>query len=100
MTNGIDIFDSSFAVSATDKGHALAYNIGSAIYKLQKHKKLADQSGEEHVEVVDLNSTEFAADFRPLISGCGCYTCVTHTRAYLHHLLVTKELLAGILLAM
>lgn len=37
-------------------------------------------------------------DFRPLVEGCGCYCCVNHQRAYLHHLLVTNELLAGVLL--
>lgn len=37
-------------------------------------------------------------DFRPLVEGCECYCCQNHKRAYLHHLLVTKELLAGVLL--
>ena len=37
-------------------------------------------------------------DFRPLVEGCGCYCCKNHQRAYLHHLLVTNELLAGVLL--
>lgn len=34
----------------------------------------------------------------PLVEGCGCYCCRNHKRAYLHHLLVTNELLAGVLL--
>lgn len=32
------------------------------------------------------------------MEGCGCYCCRNHQRAYLHHLLVTNELLAGVLL--
>lgn len=32
------------------------------------------------------------------MEGCGCYCCTNHQRAYLHHLLVTNELLAGVLL--
>lgn len=32
------------------------------------------------------------------MEGCGCYCCRNHKRAYLHHLLVTNELLAGVLL--
>lgn len=39
-------------------------------------------------------------DFGPLLEGCTCYCCQRHTRAYLHHLLVTNELLAGVLLMM
>lgn len=37
-------------------------------------------------------------DFGPLVEGCGCYCCKNHQRAYLHHLLVTNELLASVLL--
>ena len=40
----------------------------------------------------------YREDFRPLVEGCGCYCCRNHKRAYLHHLLVTNELLAGVLL--
>lgn len=39
-------------------------------------------------------------DFGPLLEGCTCYCCQRHTRAYVHHLLVTNELLAGVLLMM
>lgn len=37
-------------------------------------------------------------DFRPLVEGCCCYCCKKHMRAYVHHLLVTNELLGGVLL--
>lgn len=40
----------------------------------------------------------YREDFRPLVSGCSCYCCRNHQRAYVHHLLVTNELLAGVLL--
>lgn len=39
-------------------------------------------------------------DFGPVLEGCTCYCCQRHTRAYVHHLLVTNELLAGVLLMM
>jgi queuine tRNA-ribosyltransferase len=35
--------------------------------------------------------------FTPLEEGCDCYTCAHHTRAYLHHLIRSKELLANTL---
>lgn len=36
----------------------------------------------------------------PLVAGCDCYTCAHYTRAYLHHLGTTDELLGPILLMM
>ena len=37
-------------------------------------------------------------DFSPVVRGCECYCCLHHTRAYLHHLLLTREILASTLL--
>jgi queuine tRNA-ribosyltransferase len=45
-----------------------------------------------------MNAT-FARDERPLDESCDCYTCKTFTRAYIRHLIVAKELLAGTLLS-
>jgi queuine tRNA-ribosyltransferase len=45
-----------------------------------------------------MNAT-FARDNRPLDETCDCYTCRTFTRAYIRHLIVAKELLAGTLLS-
>ncbi|MGD8402260.1 MAG: tRNA guanosine(34) transglycosylase Tgt [Anaerolineales bacterium] len=45
-----------------------------------------------------MNAT-FARDERPIDEDCDCYTCKTFTRAYIRHLIVAKELLAGTLLS-
>ena len=45
-----------------------------------------------------MNAT-FARDKRPLDETCDCYACQTFTRAYIRHLIVAKELLAGTLLS-
>jgi queuine tRNA-ribosyltransferase len=45
-----------------------------------------------------MNAT-FARDERPIDGDCDCYTCKNFTRAYLRHLIVAKELLAGTLLS-
>lgn len=47
-----------------------------------------------------LTSFRYQEDFQPLVRGCSCYCCTNHTRAYVHHLLVTNELLASVLLMM
>jgi queuine tRNA-ribosyltransferase len=45
-----------------------------------------------------LRNLQYADDPEPVEPGCGCYTCRTFSRAYLRHLAVAKEMLAGILL--
>lgn len=42
----------------------------------------------------DINKAEYANDKKPIENNCGCYTCLNHSRAYLHHLFRCKELLA------
>ncbi|HEX7542192.1 MAG TPA: tRNA guanosine(34) transglycosylase Tgt, partial [Anaerolineales bacterium] len=48
---------------------------------------------------LNLMNAAFARDPRPIDETCKCYTCQTFTRAYLRHLIVAKELLAGTLLS-
>ena len=55
---------------------------------------------------MDLKETQFARDFDPILSKCTCLTCrprktgkaPSFTRAYIHHLIQAKEMLAEILL--
>jgi len=48
---------------------------------------------------LNLMNATFARDERPVDETCDCYTCKTFTRAYLRHLIVAKELLAGTLIS-
>jgi queuine tRNA-ribosyltransferase len=48
---------------------------------------------------LNLMNATFARDPRPIDETCDCYTCKTFTRAYIRHLIVAKELLAGTLLS-
>lgn len=45
-----------------------------------------------------MNAT-FARDERPIDETCDCYACKTFTRAYIRHLIIAKELLAGTLIS-
>jgi queuine tRNA-ribosyltransferase accessory subunit len=42
----------------------------------------------------NLWDTSFATTVAPISEGCQCYTCQKHHRAYIHHLLSAKEMLA------
>ena len=48
---------------------------------------------------LNLMNATFRRDTRPIDESCDCYTCQTFTRAYIRHLIVAKELLAGTLLS-
>jgi queuine tRNA-ribosyltransferase len=48
---------------------------------------------------LNLMNATFARDPRPIDETCDCYTCRTFTRAYIRHLIVAKELLAGTLIS-
>jgi queuine tRNA-ribosyltransferase len=48
---------------------------------------------------LNLMNAAFARDPRPIDETCDCYTCRTFTRAYIRHLIVAKELLAGTLIS-
>lgn len=48
---------------------------------------------------LNLMNASFARDERPIDGTCDCYTCRAFTRAYIRHLIVAKELLAGTLLS-
>ncbi len=48
---------------------------------------------------MNLRNAKFARDFSPLDPACSCSTCTGYTRAYIRHLVNTKEMLASILLS-
>ncbi len=48
---------------------------------------------------LNLMNAAFARDERPIDMTCDCYTCRTFTRAYIRHLIVAKEFLAGTLIS-
>jgi queuine tRNA-ribosyltransferase len=47
---------------------------------------------------VNLRNARHAADPRPLDPDCACATCTQYSRAYLHHLVRAREILAPMLL--
>jgi len=48
---------------------------------------------------LNMMNASYARDERPIDEDCDCYTCRNFTRAYIRHLIVAKELLAGTLLS-
>lgn len=48
---------------------------------------------------INLNGAKYRDDFTAIDPDCDCYTCLSYTRAYVHHLLRAKERLAATLLS-
>lgn len=118
IERGVDLFESFFPYQVTERGCALTFSFD---YQPNPEETLLQQNGiQEDIKYVDqvkkiktsgcnqemtsfeinLKEKKFQEDFNPLVRGCFCYSCKNHTRAYIHHLLVTNELLARVLLMM
>ncbi|KAF3827548.1 hypothetical protein GH733_003034 [Mirounga leonina] len=118
IERGVDLFESFFPYQVTERGCALTFSFD---YQPNPEETLLQQNGiQEEIKYVDqtkkikttscnqemtsfeinLKEKKYQEDFDPLVRGCSCYCCKNHTRAYIHHLLVTNELLAGVLLMM
>ena len=55
----------------------------------------ADECGTDDSKL-NLWALAYRADKRPLLPGCACFTCGSHTRAYVHHLLQAHEMTAQV----
>ncbi|MEP3225776.1 MAG: tRNA guanosine(34) transglycosylase Tgt [Parasphingorhabdus sp.] len=47
---------------------------------------------------LNIRNAKFAEDLDPLDPDCGCSVCQTYSRAYLHHLIRSKEILGAMLM--
>ncbi len=47
----------------------------------------------------NLSGARYKRDFTPLVEGCECYACQNFSRAYIHHLYKSKELLSHTLIS-
>lgn len=46
---------------------------------------------------INMFNAKHKKDFSPVVEDCACYTCKNYTKAYLHHLFRSKEMLASTL---
>lgn len=94
---GVDLFNLAFITQLTDAGIALDFQF-DGIDPTHPANPKGGQS--KRPMAVNLWGVEYAADLRPLGTGCACYSCRKHHRAYVQHLLVAKEMTAWVLLQM
>lgn len=79
---GYDLFESTFAVSMAEAGKAILLDLDSNSY-----------------HSLDLNDAVYFDALSIISESCKCISCCQgYTKSYIHHLLLSKEMLAGVLL--
>lgn len=76
VARGIDMFDCVIPTRSGRTGQAFTFN-GTINIRNAKHRE----------------------DSRPLEENCACYACQNHSRAYLHHLVKSQEILGAMLMS-
>lgn len=93
---GMDIFVVPFIADATDAGIALDFSFpppaNSAIETASEISINKKSLG------IDMWQPSHATSLRPFSAGCTCYACTKHHRAYVQHLLASKEMLGWVLI--
>ena len=62
--------------------------------RLARHNAAMSDSGR-----MNMMNAQYARDEHPISETCTCYTCQHHSRAYIRHLIQTREMLASTLLS-
>lgn len=102
VSAGIDIFTLPFIAAATDAGIAFCFDFPAAVPDQGAGTSTAGAMINDHTTSsplgMDMWSPSHAQDPSPLQRDCKCYACTAHSRAYIHHCLVAKEMLGWVLL--
>lgn len=101
LAAGVDVFDTSYANLVTDRDSALIFrnHFNKSTSSLVATTPTEDAAITAKFEV-DLRLDRYKLVMEPLVADCDCYTCRNFTAAYVHHLVVTGEMLARVLLTL
>lgn len=119
VSQGIDLLDMGYLADATGGGYALCFPLAPQAGQQQQQQLGQQQQGapaaaasgggacDGAAEAADaaadaggddskmnLWALAYRTDRQPMVPGCACFTCASHSRAYLHHLLQTHEMTA------
>jgi queuine tRNA-ribosyltransferase len=84
VASGVDIFD---CVAPTRNArHGALYH--GYIVKEDNWLRFASQADKSRILI---KKNIYARDENPILEGCGCFTCLHHSRAYLHFLFKEKS---------
>ncbi|XP_065341390.1 queuine tRNA-ribosyltransferase accessory subunit 2 [Cloeon dipterum] len=97
VQEGVDVFDSSLPTAVAERGSALTFKFCP---KTKSFSYNFEHGGENELKSyeISLKDKTYFERLEPILEGCECVACKNHTKAYIHHLMVTKELLGHVLL--
>ena len=87
ISHGVDLISTPFVGKTSEHGIAFDFT-----FPIIPHGQTPQPLGR------DMWSSAYATSLTPLSPSCECYTCIRHHRAYVHHLLQAREMLAWTLL--
>jgi queuine tRNA-ribosyltransferase subunit QTRTD1 len=118
---GVDLFDGAYLAALTAAGYALAFPLCPEAdlrqqQQQQQQQQLDGQQGRQaegagsdaadagsdaadagsDASKLNLRALAYRRDKRPLLPGCACFACGSHSRAYVHHLLQAHEMTAQV----
>nr|CAG4710599.1 unnamed protein product [Naegleria fowleri] len=97
VAKGVDLFDGVYPFIAAEMGMACVYPVDEVVNTNSSNNHNTLQKSNMTINLRDRN---YEKDISPLDPKCKCFTCRNHTKAYIHHLLNTHEMLGEILLTM
>lgn len=95
LSAGVDVFDSSYPNLVTERENALIFP-----NKFIKDSPINTGLATIRDFELSLRNPYLRLDMTPLVPGCCCYTCSNFTRAYIHHLVLVREMLGKVLLTL
>jgi queuine tRNA-ribosyltransferase subunit QTRTD1 len=101
LSLGIDCFEVDYPFHLAEEGLAFCFDRFDFMnnHLDEKEKNISEKNFEnKKARVIDLAKGIFEMDKGPIWKGCDCYSCLNHTRAYVHHLIKSKEMTANVLL--
>jgi queuine tRNA-ribosyltransferase subunit QTRTD1 len=101
VREGMDMFDSSYPSMVTERDSALVFpNVwkGDSTGNNLTPEVTDSSPPPEGSLVKSLACSSNRLSFSPLVPSCTCHTCMNFTKAYVHHLVMVKEMLAKVLL--
>jgi len=82
---GVDMFDCVIPTRNARHGSLFSYQFSVNSYQLTADKKF--------YRTMQISNAGYKDDFEAIDDKCDCYTCKNYSRAYVRHLLDTKEML-------
>eukprot|EP00298_Acanthocystis_sp_HF-20_P005304 c15520_g1_i1.p1 GENE.c15520_g1_i1~~c15520_g1_i1.p1 ORF type:complete len:203 (+),score=75.55 c15520_g1_i1:131-739(+) len=89
---GFDLFEGSYVNYLTTNGYAAVFPIS------ENSENIVEKNTGNFVSKIQLFDKQYSNDLSPILNECPCFTCKSHSRAYLHHLVECREMTANILL--